>query len=163
MNESLEFILVSIFISGIYSCIVLDILGYLLKTIGVPEPSWGVLGRWTYYMLINGSFFNPKIDQMLEYKHEVLLGWICHYFISICWAIIYYLCFVLIGFKMSYFSGLIFGAITTLAPLLVFLPFTGQGIFAKNTEKPMKTSIIFFVRHSIYGVAMYQAFSWFLL
>ena len=62
---------------------------------------------------------------------------------------------------MSYFSGFIFGAITTLAPLLVFLPFTGQGIFAKNTDKPIEISLIFLIRHSIYGVAMYECFRWF--
>ena len=64
---------------------------------------------------------------------------------------------------MSYFSGVIFGAITTLAPLTIFLPFTGQGIFAKNTDKPIKTSFIFFIRHSIYGVAMYEGFRWFII
>ena len=70
---------------------------------------------------------------------------------------------VLAGIKMSYYSGLIFGAITTLAPLLVFMPFTGQGILAKNTDQPTKTSFIFLIRHSIYGVAMYEGFRWFLI
>ena len=64
---------------------------------------------------------------------------------------------------MSYVSGLIFGAITNLAPLLIFLPFTGQGIFAKNTDKTIKTSFIFLIRHSIYGVAMYEGFRWFII
>ena len=45
--------------------------------------------------------------------------------------------------------------------VLVFLPFTGQGIFARNTDKPIETSIIFLIRHSIYGVAMYEGFRWF--
>ena len=61
------------------------------------------------------------------------------------------------------FSVLIFGAITTLAPLLVFLPFTGQGIFANKTGKPIKTSSVFLIRHSIYGIAMYEGFRWFLI
>ena len=153
--------IVSIFVAGIFSCIILDILGYLLKKIGFPEPSWAIVGRWTYYMLKKGIFFNPTINEKLEFKHEVLLGWIFHYFISICWAVIFYISFIYLGIKMSYFSGFIFGAMTTLAPLLVFLPFTGQGIFAKNTEKPIETSCIFFIRHSIYGIAMYEGFRWF--
>ena len=62
---------------------------------------------------------------------------------------------------MSHFSGFIFGALTTLAPLLIFLPFTGQGIFANKTETPLKTSIMFLIRHSIYGIAMYEGFRWF--
>ena len=153
--------ILSILVAGIFSCIILDILGYLLKKIGIPEPSWGIVGRWTYYMIKNGTFFNPTIVEKPEFKYEVLLGWVFHYFISISWAVIYYIFFIYIGIKMSYFSGLIFGAITTLAPLLVFLPFTGQGIFARNTDKPIETSIIFLIRHSIYGVAMYEGFRWF--
>ena len=153
--------ILSIFVAGIFSCIILDILGYLLKKIGIPEPSWGIVVRWTYYMIKNCAFFNPTIIEKPEFKYEVLLGWVFHYFVSISWAVIYYIIFILVGIKMSYFSGLIFGAITTLAPLLVFLPFTGQGIFAKNTDKPIETSIIFLIRHSIYGVAMYEGFRWF--
>ena len=153
--------ILSILVAGIFSCIILDILGYLLEKLGIPEPSWCIVGRWTYYMIKNASFYNPRINEKPEFKYEVLLGWVFHYFISLCWAVIYYSSFIYVGIKMSYFSGLIFGAITTLAPLLIFLPFTGQGIFAKNTDKPIKTSFIFLIRHSIYGVAMYEGFIWF--
>ena len=151
-----------IIIAGIFSCIILDFLGYLLKLVGIPEPSWGIVGRWTYYMLKNALFYNPNIAQMPAFKYEVLLGWFFHYYVSICWAVVYYFFFVLVGFKMSYFSGLVFGALTTLAPLLIFLPFTGQGLFAKNTKIPFKTSLMFLIRHSIYGIAMYEGFRWFI-
>ena len=40
--------ILTIVVAGIFSCIILDILGYLLKLIGIPEPSWGIVGRWTY-------------------------------------------------------------------------------------------------------------------
>jgi len=155
--------ILSILVAGIFSCIILDILGFLLKKMGIPEPSWDIVGRWTYYMIKYAAFYNPKINEKPEFKYELLLGWIFHYFISVCWAVIYYINFIYVGIKMSYFSGVIFGAITTLAPLLIFLPFTGQGIFAKNTDKPIKTSFIFLIRHSIYGVAMYEGFRWFLI
>ena len=32
--------ILSIVVAGIFSCIILDILGYLLKLIGIPEPSF---------------------------------------------------------------------------------------------------------------------------
>ena len=155
--------ILSILVAGIFSCIILDILGYLMKKMGIPEPSWAIVGRWTYYMIKYAAFYNPTISEKPELKYEVLVGWIFHYFISLCWAVIYYISFIYVGIKMSYFSGVIFGAITTLAPLLIFLPFTGQGIFAKNTDKPINTSFIFLIRHSIYGVAMYEGFRWFLI
>ena len=31
----------------------------------------------------------------------------------------------------------------------------------KNTDKPMKISIVFLIRHSIYGMAIYEGFRWF--
>ena len=155
------YIIFCIIIAGIFSCIILDILGYLQKMIGIPEPSWNILGRWGYYIIKNGILFNPKIDEMPNYRYELIFGWIFHYLISICWAIIYYISFILLEIKMSYFSGFIFGIITTLAPLLIFLPFTGQGIFGINTGKPIQISIVFLIRHSIYGIAIYEAFRWF--
>ena len=66
--------IISIFVAGIFSCIILDILGYLLKLMGIPEPSWGIVGRWTYYMLKNATFYNPNIVQMPNFRYEVLLG-----------------------------------------------------------------------------------------
>ena len=114
-------------------------------------------------MIKNGTFFNPTIIKKPEFKYEVLIGWIFHYFISISWAVIYYIIFILVGIKMSYFSGLIFGAITTLAPLLVFLPFTVQGIFEINTDKPIENYIIFLIMNSIYGIAMFEGFRWFII
>ena len=154
-------IMLCIIIAGIFSCIILDILGYVQKMIGIPEPSWNILGRWGYYIIKNGTLFNPKINEMPSYRYELIFGWIFHYLISICWAIIYYISFILLEIKMSYFSGFIFGIITTLAPLLIFLPFTGQGIFGINTGKPIQISIVFLIRHSIYGIAIYEAFRWF--
>ena len=153
--------ILSILVAGIFSCIILDILGYLLKFIGIPEPSWGIVGRWAYYMIKNAIFYNPKIIDMPKFKNEVLLGWIFHYYISLCWAVIYYFIFIILGVNMSYFSGLIFGAATTLAPLLIFLPFTGQGLLASNSENPLKISLFFLIRHSLYGLAMFEGFRWF--
>ena len=153
--------ILSIVVVGIFSCIILDILGYLLRLIGIPEPSWATVGRWTYYMIKNGAFYNPKIINMAKFKYEILLGWIFHYYISLCWAVIYYFVFIILGVNMSYFSGLIFGATTTFAPLLMFMPFTGQGIMASNTENSLKTSFVFLIRHSLYGLAMFEGFRWF--
>ena len=68
--------ILSILVAGIFSCIILDILGFLLKKMGIPEPSWGILGRWTYYMIKYAAFYNPTINEKPEFKYELLLGWI---------------------------------------------------------------------------------------
>ena len=120
--------ILSIVVAGIFSCIILDILGYLLKLNGIPDPSWSIVGRWTYYMIKNVACYNPKIVHLPKFKYEILLKLIFHYYISLCWAVIYYFVFIILGVNMSDLSGLIYGATTTLAPLLIFMPFTGQGI-----------------------------------
>ena len=61
--------ILSIFVAGIFSCIILDILGYLLKLIGIPEPSWGIVGRWTYYMLKSSTFFNVVRGIIKKARH----------------------------------------------------------------------------------------------
>jgi len=34
-------------------------------------------------------------------------------------------------------------------------------IMASNTENPLKTSFVFLIRHSLYGLAMFEGFRWF--
>ena len=68
-----------ILVAGVFSCIILDILGFLMKFFGIPEPSWAVVGRWTYYMLKKAKFYNPNIAEMASFKYEVVLGWLFHY------------------------------------------------------------------------------------
>ena len=34
-------------------------------------------------------------------------------------------------------------------------------IMASNTENPLKTSFVFLIRHSLYGIVMFGGFRWF--
>ena len=46
----------SIIIAGFFSCIALDMFGRLLLILfKIPEPSWGVVGRWVFYMVRQGA------------------------------------------------------------------------------------------------------------
>ena len=58
----------SIIVAAIFSCLILDALGYFLKLIGIPEPSWGIVGRWTFYMINSGIFYNPKIAEKPKFN-----------------------------------------------------------------------------------------------
>ena len=149
--------------AGFYSCFALDLFGRLLMIIlKIPEPSWGVVGRWAYHMVIRGIFFYPQISNATPVAHEVKIGWIFHYFIAVLWATIFHILFVEYSlFELSYINGLIFGAVTTLAPLFIFMPLTGQGILARKTQIPYLASLILIARHSVFGLAMFEAFRWF--
>ena len=149
--------------AGVFSCIALDLLGRILLTLfKIPEPTWGVVGRWVFYIFRRGVFFNPQVSDATPIVHEVKIGWAFHYLIAVLWAIVFHILFVSYPlFELSYINGLLFGALTTFAPLFVFMPFTGQGVLARKTGIPYLTSLILLVRHSVFGLAMSEAFTWF--
>jgi hypothetical protein len=141
----------------------LDLFGrFLLLVLRIPEPSWDVVGRWAYYMVMKGYLLIHKSQMPQPIAHEVKIGWAFHYFIAVIWAAIFHILFIEYSlFELSYQNGVIFGAITTLAPLFIFMPFTGQGILARKTQIPYLTSLILLARHSVFGLAMFEAFRWF--
>jgi len=109
---------------------------------------------WTLGLLHGDArdFFNPQISNAIPIAHEIKIGW----------AAIFHILFIEYSlFELSYQNGVIFGAITTLAPLFIFMPFTGQGILARKTQIPYLTSLILLARHSVFGLAMFEAFRWF--
>ena len=153
----------SIVIAGFFSCIALDMFGRLLLILfKIPEPSWGVVGRWAFYMVRRGVVFNPQILDAMPIAHEVKIGWAFHYLIAVVWAVVFYIFFISYPLlELSYRNGLLFGALTTIAPLFIFMPFTGQGVLARKTDMPFLTSLILLARHSVFGLAMFEGFSWF--
>ena len=153
----------SIVVAGFFSCVALDLFGRLLLILfKIPEPSWGTVGRWVFYIMRRGAVFNPQISCAMPIAHEVKIGWAFHYFIAVVWAVTFYLTFISYSlFELSYRNGLFFGILTTLAPLFIFMPFTGQGMFARKTQMPYSTCLILLVRHSVFGLAMFLAFTWF--
>ena len=153
----------SIVIAGFFSCIALDMFGRLLLILfKIPEPSWGIVGRWFIYMVRRGVIFNPQISDAMPIANEVKIGWTFHYLIAVAWAVVFYIFFISYPLlDLSYRNGLLFGALTTIAPLFIFMPFTGQGVLARKTDMPFLTSIILLVRHSVFGLAMFESFSWF--
>ena len=153
----------SIVIAGFFSCIALDMFGRLLLFLfKIPEPSWGIVGRWFFYMVRQGVIFNPQISDASPIAHEVKIGWTFHYLIAVIWAVVFYILFISYPLlELSYKNGLLFGALTTIAPLFIFMPFTGQGVLARKTDTPYLTSLILLARHSVFGLAMFEGFSWF--
>ena len=113
-------------------------------------------------MVMRPIFFNPQISSAIPIAHEVNIGWAFHYFIAVIWAAIFHILFVEYSlFELSYQNGVIFRAITTLAPLFIFMPFTGHGILARKTQTPYFTALILLARHSVFGLAIFEAFRWF--
>ena len=113
-------------------------------------------------MVRQGVIFNPQISDAMPIAHEVKIGWTFHYLIAVVWAVVFYIFFIRYPLlELSYRNGLLFGALTTIAPLFIFMPFTGQGVLARKTDVPFLTSLILLARHSVFGLAMFEGFSWF--
>ena len=113
-------------------------------------------------MVSRGVIFNPQISDAMPIAHEVKIGWTFHYLIAVIWAVVFYIFFISYPLlDLSYRNGLLFGALTTIAPLFIFMPFTGQGVLARKTDTPYLTSLILLARHSVFGLAMFEGFSWF--
>ena len=71
--------------------------------------------------------FNPQILDAMPIAHEINIGWAFHYFIAVGWVITFYVFFIGYPlFELPSRNGLFFGALTTLAPLSIFMPFTGR-------------------------------------
>ena len=155
-----EFLIIGL--AGVFACFILDAFGRaLLIVFKVPEPAYGILGRWVFFMIKRGHVFNPTISASAPISHELKMGWIFHYLISIAWAVVFYVIFfVFQAAELSYTNGAIFGAATTIAPLFIFMPLTGQGVLARKTPSPYFTSLVLLARHTIFGVAMLAAFNW---
>ena len=66
----------------------------LLILFKIPEPSWGVVGRWVFYMVRRGEIFNPQISDAMPIAHEVKIGWAFHYLIAVAWAVMFYIFFI---------------------------------------------------------------------
>ena len=99
----------------------------LLILFKIPEPSWSVVGRWVFYMVRRGEIFNPEVSDAMPIAHEVKIGWAFHYLIAVAWAFMFYIFFISYPLlDLSYRNGLWFGALTTVALLFIFMPFTGQ-------------------------------------
>lgn len=73
----------TIVVAGVFSCIALDLFGRILLTLfKIPEPSWGVVGRWVFYIFRRGVFFNPQVSDAIPIVHEEKIGWAIKPFIA---------------------------------------------------------------------------------
>ena len=163
MTPDIAIAISAIIVSGVFACIVLDAFGrLLLLALRVPEPSWAIVGRWVWHMIRHGAIINPGIAEAPPVRGEVAIGWAFHYAIAIAWAVIFHLGFIQFSLgELTYLNGFAFGVTTTIAPLFIFMPFTGQGVSGSKTPQPALTTVILLLRHSVFGVAMMQAFRWF--
>ena len=79
-----------IIIAGITACLAMDIFQrFLLITTGQPPSNWAVVGRWAFNVLRTARIYQPDIESANEIQGEHAFGWVVHYAVGICYAIVY--------------------------------------------------------------------------
>lgn len=79
-------ILMGTVLTGIGATAILDVWAVVRKRLlGVPQPNYGLVGRWIAHMP-RGRFFHASIADTRRMQGERAIGWIAHYLIGIAFA-----------------------------------------------------------------------------
>lgn len=140
---------------GIGATAFMDVWLFALTLLGVPGPSFALIGRWVGHMS-RGQFAHAGIAKAAAIPAELALGWTTHYGIGIAYA------GVLIGLlgiewarQPTLLPALMFGVATVAAPLFVMQPAMGAGIAASRTPTPLKNCLRSAANHAVFGTGLY--------
>ena len=148
-----------IIIAGITACLAMDIFQrFLLITTRQPSSNWAVVGRWAFNVLRTARIYQPDIESANEIQGEHAFGWVVHYAVGICYAIVYAVFMQKDLLTASLFDGLLFGFFSVIIPWFFFLPVLGKGIMAKHTPAPAKVCILALANHCVFGLGMAGGF-----
>lgn len=155
MNEELEIIIRAVFI-GIGATVILDLWAMFLKYFfEIPSLSYRMVGRWSGHILY-GRFMHNNITNSVPVRGELIIGWGIHYIIGIIFGL---LLLNILGLEWArhptFFSALIFGIFTVVAPFLVMQPGMGLGIAASKTPTPNIVRLRSIVAHTVFGIGLY--------
>lgn len=142
---------------GILATAILDLWLLLLKhTTGIAQTNWAMVGRWIGHMP-QGKFQHSAIADATVVPYELQLGWLTHYIVGVCYALLFLLGSELLALPVSLISALGFGLLTVVAPWLILQPGMGLGRFASRAPKPALTRTLNLIAHSVFGLGLYIA------
>jgi hypothetical protein len=153
-NLALSFI--SAILIGLGATLTFDLWALFLKhTFKITPSNFCLVGRWLRY-LAEGIFKHANIASSPRKNAECAIGWIAHYMIGITFAI----AFVLITGNNwlqhpTLIPSIIFGVVTTLAPLFIMQPLFGLGVAASKTPNPTQARFRSLMNHTAFGFGLY--------
>jgi hypothetical protein len=128
------------------------------RLLGVPQPDYGLVGRWLAHMALSGRFRHERISAAPAVRGERLTGWAAHYLIGVAFAAL------LTGFwgaawihQPTIGPALLVGVGTVAAPFLLMQPGMGTGIAARRTPRPAAARLQSLVTHAVFGLGLYAA------
>jgi hypothetical protein len=149
-------ILLGAVLVGLGATLLIDLWALLLRRgFDIPSLDYCLLGRWLLHMP-GGTFIHRSIAAAPSKPHECTAGWIAHYLIGTCLAIV----FVLLApgswlERPTLWPALGFGVVTTLIPYLVLQPSFGLGVAASKTPRPNQARVKSLMTHTVFGIGLY--------
>jgi len=156
VNGYLEFVLRSILI-GCGATLVMDAWAWLLRRLGIPSMSVGLLGRWLGHFP-QGRWRHESIARAAPVRGERWLGGCAHYAIGVAFAaLLLAICGLGWAHAPSLAPALWVGVVTVLAPWLLLQPAFGAGIASSKTSAPLFNAGKSLVTHTVFGAGLYLA------
>jgi hypothetical protein len=134
----MENLIVCTLLVGAGATAVMDIWAVARKRLlGVPQPDYGLVGRWLAHMALRGQFRHDRISAAPAVRGERLIGWTAHYLIGIAFAALLPAIWG-IGWihQPAIGPALLVGVGTVAAPFLLMQPGMGAGIAASRAPRP---------------------------
>lgn len=154
MNSWIE-IVEKIALIGIGATAVMDAWLLLLKRLNVPTLNFALLGRWIGHIL-HGQWFHEGMAKSAPIRHELAIGWLVHYSIGICFAILHVAIFGIVWMENPTLAPAITtGVATVVAPLFIMQPAMGSGIASAKTATPIRNCIKSIINHGVFGCGIY--------
>ena len=143
-------------ISGIFATLLFDLFQISLSYgYNIKKSKWNLVGRY-FVGLKEKKFFREDIENELEIKNELIIGYIVHYIIGSIFGLIYVSFNIIIFTEPSILISLVFGFVTVLGAWCVLMPFAFNiGFFASKKEEQKQIMVQNLIAHFIFGVGLY--------
>lgn len=140
---------------GFGATLIADGWTFFLSEFGVKSQFMTFLGRWLGYFP-KGVFIHHTILDTTPIKGEIVIGWIAHYATGIAFAFL----FVFLAGKKWLESprltpAFLFGMLTLILPLLIFVPAIGFGnplLHLPETKLPLLRTLAY---HAVFALGFY--------
>lgn len=148
-------IILDILVVGVAGAISMDIGQQLMKLVlKWPITNWAMIGRWAGY-LTKGKLVHQDIGAETPIEHELALGWVVHYIVSISYGAIYlFLARVVFDIDLGFVPAIVFALAIVLITWFVIQPMLGAGTAGANTPNPTVTRLHDLASHTFYGIGL---------
>jgi hypothetical protein len=141
---------------GAGATLLMDLWLAALRRAGSAGMDFALLGRWTGHLLRHGRVMHKAIRHAAPLRGEMGLGWLLHYAVGIAFAALL-LAYLGRAWLQNPTPGpaLIWGLLTTAAPLFLLQPAMGAGLASSRTATPWRNRLRSLLNHLVFGLGLY--------